>query len=50
MTRQDRLQTFVSLPVSSWVRQCAADQGEIFSSFIGNLILAPLSAGAADDK
>ena len=50
MTRQDRPQTLVSLPVSNWARQSAADQGEIVSSFIRNLILAPLLAGAADDK
>jgi Arc/MetJ-type ribon-helix-helix transcriptional regulator len=40
MTRQDRLQTFVSLPVGNWVRQCAADQGESVSVFIRDLIVA----------
>lgn len=40
MTRQDRLQTFVSLPVSNWVRQSAADQGESVSVFIRDLIVA----------
>ena len=50
MTRQDRPQTFVSLPVRNWARQSAADLGEIVRSFIRNLILAPFSAGVADDK
>ena len=40
MTRQDRLQTFVSLPVGNWVRQSAADQGESVSVFILDLIVA----------
>ena len=40
MTRQDRLQTFVSLPVGNWVRQSAADQGESVSVFIRDLIFA----------
>ena len=33
MTRQDRLQTFVSLSVGNWVRQCAADHGVSVSVF-----------------
>ena len=40
MTRQDRLQTFVSLSVGNWVRQCAADHGVSVSVFIRDLIVA----------
>lgn len=40
MTRQNRLQTFVSLPIGNWVRQCAADKGESVSVFIRDLIVA----------
>lgn len=40
MTRHDRLQAFVPLPVSTWVRQRAADQGESVSIFIRDLIVA----------
>ena len=39
MTRQDRLQTFVSLSVGNWVRQCAADHGVSVSVFIRDLIV-----------
>lgn len=40
MTRQDRLQTFVSPSVGNWVRQCAADHGVSVSVFVRDLIVA----------
>lgn len=40
MTRHDRLQTFVPLPVATWVRRQAADQRESVSIFIRDLIVA----------
>ncbi len=40
MTRHDRLQTFVPLPVATWVRQQAADHRESVSIFIRDLIVA----------
>ena len=40
MTRQHRLQAFVSLSVGNWVRQSAADHGISVSVFIRDLIVA----------
>ena len=48
MTRQDRLQTFVSLSVGNWVRQCAADHGVSVSVFsLGEALRVLAACGVA---